>query len=1097
MQLRFASSLLLIAFAVQFLSVLPPAARAADPLAETWQTGYQGEDARRSHVLGYWQFKPEKPTADSSSRGHDLTLAGAKAVGEGKFDGALESFAGWPVIDKRHAAFVASSPALSPRGAFTVEMWIKPKPELTPNLSPVLMDKKYVAHTDYQFRLTTADKSGARRMQVFLGFGDGSETYFSEPFTAGDAWQHVAFAYDAAGEVRFYRNGAPLGGQTKSGRAAVAPGKHVLSIGDRVGSNYAGFPGLIDEVRICEGALEFRPVAVEFAAQRKAWLRMEQAQPIGVVVRNLSKSAADKLTLVLSLEGLGEKTIDVPPLAAGKTHRIDYPLDTSLRPDTYRLKARLEMPGEPPLVSEESTELAIVPRPLVRMPVMMWGLGSPEAVNKELPRLKDLGFTHCLGGRADYGNIWQAKEPVPPENPERIAATREMLDHCLANDFSIAFALSPGHWLKDRKDLQRVDRNGKPNAARPDVNAALPGLEEFCYNVGASIAQTYDAYPAWQAVLVNTETRDSSQVSFSDFDRQRYRKHSGRDIPEEVVVKNGVEWGKLKNFPVDRVIADDHPILEFYRWFWTVGDGWNGLNTAVHRGIHSTGRDDVWTWFDPSIRAASIGGSGGEVDVLSQWTYTNPDPLRIGYFCDEVFAMAANSPQRPGVMKMTQLFWYRTQSAPQKQGTATIANPFDDHDPDAAYITISPMHLRESFWTKIARPVRGIMYHGWQALVPTNSPSGYRYTNPDTKEEFRRLHRDVLAPLGPTLLQLADHPSDVAYLDSFTSQMFARRGSYGYSGDEAYLTLLHAQLQPRVIYEEQLLRDGLDQFKLLILCNCDVLTKGIVEKIHAFQQRGGLVIGDEHLAPAVKPDIRIDRVIRTKKGDVDNAAILAAAKRLRSQLDAKYRRPADSSNPQIVTRLRQSGDSDYLFVVNDHREFGTYVGQHGLVMENGLPSAGDVSMARSAGHVYDLLTNREVNASAKQGGLQWPVKLGPCEGGVFLVTPKAIDAVQIQAAESVAAGNRLPITIAVVDSSGSPVPAAIPLDVEISDPAGRRAEFSGFHCAADGKLDLELNLAANDLPGVWQIRTRELASGSTAAAYFRLQATAPDAGEQQ
>ena len=39
---------------------------------------------------------------------------------------------------------------------------------------------------------------------------------------------------------------------------------------------------------------------------------------------------------------------------------------------------------------------------------------------------------------------------------------------------------------------------------------------------------------------------------------------------------------------------------------------------------------------------------------------------------------------------------------------------------DAAYITISPMHLRESFWTKIARPVRGIMYHGWQALVPTD-----------------------------------------------------------------------------------------------------------------------------------------------------------------------------------------------------------------------------------------------------------------------------------------------------------------------------------------------------------------------------------------
>jgi hypothetical protein len=129
-----------------------------------------------------------------------------------------------------------------------------------------------------------------------------------------------------------------------------------------------------------------------------------------------------------------------------------------------------------------------------------------------------------------------------------------------------------------------------------------------------------------------------------------------------------VDWTKLKDFPKDRVIPDDHPLLRYYRWFWTVGDGWNSLHSAVHRGIHSTGRDDVWTWFDPAIRAPSLGGSGGEVDVLGQWTYTNPDPLRVGCFADELFSMAANSPQHPRVMKMTQLFWYRSQTAPKTKG---------------------------------------------------------------------------------------------------------------------------------------------------------------------------------------------------------------------------------------------------------------------------------------------------------------------------------------------------------------------------------------------------------------------------------------------
>ncbi|MEQ1851336.1 MAG: hypothetical protein ABMA01_07060, partial [Chthoniobacteraceae bacterium] len=693
---------------------------------------------------------------------------------------------------------------------------------------------------------------------------------------------------------------------------------------------------------------------------------------------------------------------------------------------------------------------------------------------------------HCLGGGADYGEIWEAKKPVPPFADARTVDTKEMLDFALANDFGIAFALSPGHWLKDRKELQRVDRNGKPYASRPDVNAALPGLAEFCFNVGASVAQNYDAFPAWRAVLINTEVRDSSQVSFSDFDREAYRKFAGTEIPPEVMIKNGVEWGRLKDFPADRVIPDDHPVLKYYRWFWTAGDGWNALHTAVHRGIHSTGRDDVWTWFDPAIRAASIGGSGGEVDVLGQWTYTNPDPLCIGYFTDEMFAMATNSPQHPRVMKMTQLFWYRSQTAPRKAGAESIASPFDDHDPDAAYITISPMHLRESFWTKLARPVSGIMYHGWQALVPTDSTGGYRYTHPDTKEEFRRLHRGVLEPLGPALLQVGECRSDVAFLDSFTSQMFARRGSYGYSSDEAYLTLLHAQLQPEVIYEEQLLQRGLEGFKVLVLADCDVLTAGVAKRIQDFQRRGGIVVGDGNLAPAIVPDIRIPKVVRVKKGPADKAALLANAAKLRAMLDPKYQRVLDSTNPEIVIRRREASGSDYVFVVNDHREAGSYVGQHGLVMENGLPSEAEIALVRPEGRVYDLVAGREVTASAVKGMLRWPVKLGPGEGGVFLVTPAAIASVKLDGPDSARAGETAKIAIAIAGESGAAIPAVFPLRVEITDPAGRDAEFTGYHAAKNGRLDLSIDIAPNDTPGVWQIRVRELASGREAVRHFRV-----------
>jgi hypothetical protein len=476
--------------------------------------------------------------------------------------------------------------------------------------------------------------------------------------------------------------------------------------------------------------------------------------------------------------------------------------------------------------------------------------------------------------------------------------------------------------------------------------------------------------------------------------------------------------------------------------------------------------------------------------VLSQWTYTNPDPLRIGYFADELFAMAANSPQHPQVMKMTQLFWYRTQSAPQKAGPEHVASPFDDHDPDAAYITISPMHLRESFWTKLARPVRGIMYHGWQALVPTQSVGGYRYTNPDTKEEFRRLHRTVLEPLGPALLKMGDPPSDVAFLDSFTAQMFARRGSYGYSGDDTYRMLLHAQLQPQVIYEEQVLQPALDRYKVLVLAACDVLPASVVKRIQEFQQHGGLVIGDDDLAPAIRPDVRLPKITRTKQANEDKAAILAAAAELRRALDARYTRAMECSNPEIVPRRRTAGAGECVFVVNDHRDFGSYVGQHGLVMENGLPSSGDIALNRPAGHVYDLVASREVPVALREKKLHWTASLGPCDGRAYLVTPQPIAAVKITAPATAAPEGEVKVAVEIADPAGRRVDAVIPVQVEITDPAGRPAEFSGYHAAESGRLELRLQIAPNDATGVWQIHARELASGQEASVYVRVQAVA-------
>jgi hypothetical protein len=1058
---------------------------AAESLADDWRQEYSATDAQASHVIALWQFQEGKELEDSSKHGHTLTLHGAKTTPDGKFGVGLQSFPGWPIEDKRHAAVAAAHPSLSPDGPFTIDMWLKPAANLPERGLCYLLCKKYVSNNDYQLLLPPVEGS-KRRLQLVLGFGADSEAFSSNPVDwPADIWQHVAVTYDGAGSVNFYRNGARIGGRVSAARKSISPGPLPLSIGDRTGSNYGGFAGVLDQVRISKGVREFSPLKLEFTAERSTYVRMEPAPKFLLTLRNLQSTPLGDVQLTLTGSGT-PRTLAIQTLEAGASHTVSVPFDTSLRPDVYELRALAEVPGTPPMFSEDTLRVTLVPRPLpYRMPVMMWGIGSPSSVREELPRLKALGFTHCLGFGADYSAIWEAGKPIPANTPATIAATHEMLDIALANDFAIGATLYAGYFLKQRPELARVDREGKPYK-RHDCNASMPGLVEFCQNVGQSVGQTYGHHPAFQAALVNSEVRDDSQVSFSAFDQEAYRKFAGRDIPEQVVSKSGVSWNTIKGFPANRVLPDDDPLLAYYRWFWTVGDGWNGLHSALDRGLKTSGRQDIWTWYDPSIRVPSIAGSGGEVDVLSQWTYTEPSSLRVGYFADELFAMAALSPKKQRVMKMTQLFWYRSTSAPIGKGANRVTSPFEDHDPDAAYISIAPMHLRESFWTKLARPVSGLMYHGWSSLVPTDGTHAYKFTQPDLQTEFRRLHRDVLEPLGPTLLQVPDRRSDVAYLESFTSQMFAHRGSYGYYNDEAYLTLLHAQLQPAVVYEQTIQRQGLDGYRILVLMDCDVLPESVATRILEFQSKGGLIIGDANLAPAIKPDMILPRYTRSKKAAADKAMLLANAAKLRATLDSLYQRPVESTNPEIVTRLRTARSSDYVFVVNDRREAGDYVGQHGLVQDIGLPSDGELRLRRESGHVYDLTARRAVQASAHDGQLVWPVMLGPCDGNVFLVTERPIEQILIETPDDVPLGKSCDCRVTVADADGKAVDAVIPLRVEILDPHGRPAEFTGYFGADLGRLECTLDFASNDSFGVWTIRVQELASGLTKNRYVRV-----------
>ncbi len=1063
--------------AVACLLVAVALASAAERKEKPWERPYSGEEATGDAVLALWQFDQGAETTDASGKGRDLKLRGQSRIAkDGRFGSCLECFAA-PEDKPEGAQVMKLDTALSPKGAFTAELWLKPKPEMADLRTAWLLDCKYFnyakdipqANTGY---LLLLQRSGEKwRPTVMLGFGKDSESYQAKPVElAAGAWRHLAFTYDGEGTVRILLDGKDIGGGTTAGRGAIEPTRYALTVGGRYGSIHHGTPAFFDQVRIARG-ITMRSLAVTIATAdgRTAFYRMERASPLLVTLtNNTGRTLTDG---VCRIAFGGDREVSLPHLPPKGTCVVEVPVDTSLRPDSYELKVAVAAKGDgKAFEAEETAAVVIVPRPLPnQMPVVMWGGGDFET-------LKDIGFTHQLVHLADYQKVWDAGRPLRPDEVSALDTRREMLNRHLAEGVGAALTVAPGRFAAKQEGFQRINRAGKPYE-QTDVCALNPRVRAFSYNVGATIANAFGHFPALQAALIHSEVRGHTNVCWHDYDKAAFREATGADIPRIVSTKSVGHYSGITGFPKNRIVPDDDPILTFYRWFWERGDGWNGLHTRVHDGLKSTGRDDLWTWYDPAVRVPSKWGSGGGVDILSQWTYCYPDPIKIGQATDELFAMAAGRPGQQ-VMKMTQIIWYRRQTAPELPKDESRKAQWEKDIPDARFVTIAPDHMREAFWSKISRPIRGIMYHGWGSLVPAKHGS-YRFTNPETRGVLTQLIRDVVRPLGPTLLQVPDREADVAILESFASQVYAQRGTWGWSHTweaDVHLVCQWAQLQPRILYEEHILRDGLDGIRVLVMPCCDVLPESVYRKIADFQRRGGILVADEHLAPALDPDILIMSRKRSGKADEDKAALHGMAAMLRQELDTVYQRYGESDNPDVVVRFRRYRDTDYLFALNDKRTFGDYVGHHGRVMEKGLPATATLLIRRPNGHVYDLVRHEAVEAETTEDGLRLKADFGPTEGKLLMIAERPITGLRVLAPRRARLGGRVRIHIAVL-SGLRPIRAVVPLRVEILDPQGRPAEGTGYYGALEGRQTVTLDLAANDLPGEWTLLVQELASG--------------------
>lgn len=791
-------------------------------------------------------------------------------------------------------------------------------------------------------------------------------------------------------------------------------------------------------------------------SSRKAFVRNEQNAFLKVSVKAV-KGDLSNLELTGTVAGFPIDPRKADKLGSGETKEFCIPVETRLNVGKYPIDLTLKSEGlEKP--AKTTGQLLIGPELHDRMPVLCWGYFPFHH-----RAIQELGFTHAVQ------HWWRSAS---------------YCDEMLFDGVRGAV-----HYTFLKKNLANMPqrRMMKSRNPYPVVNVAHPEVREAAVKLAGEWGEKYADYPAIEGVLLNSEVRDSTKVSFDPHSREAFQNFAGFPIPPEAESKDGVHYSAIRDFPLSRIISDKDHVLTFYKWFWRNGDGYNTLNSQMDEASRAGFKRPIWTFYDPAVRVPPIWGSGGNVDYLNHWVYATPDPMNIGVVTSELQAMADGNP-RQGIMNMTQIITYRSSVAP--------VNMHPDNEPawtkefpNASYVTLAPDMMRIAIWVQLSRHTNGILFHGLDSLLQNPHSSkkkdvGYQCTNHETASVVKDMLFRVVKPLGPVLKRVPEREREVAVLESFASAIFAQRSTWGWKGwpFEVHLAMLWANLAPQVVYDETILRDKLDGVKVLVMPCCDVLTESVYNVIADFQRKGGIIVGDEYLVPALTPDITLDEYTRIGDPEKDKAALQKIGGGLRDRLAPYYRPYVQTSNPDLVTWVRSSGSADYLFVVNDKRTFGDYFGPFGKVMEKSVDNEGTVTIRRAdTAVIYDPINRCEVPFEVKDGEtVIRTVHDRNSIGKLFLLLPEKIGKVKLDMPSSAKKGETVQLNVSIETESGKLLKSIHPVQIDVLDSEGNATCDTTSAALEDGSYSQSLTIPLNAASGEWKIKVTDLASGKTA-----------------
>jgi len=763
-----------------------------------------------------------------------------------------------------------------------------------------------------------------------------------------------------------------------------------------------------------------------------------------------------------------------------------------VRTGEYVLKV-VALVGGAELAASEPVLVARRPAP-DRFEVCLWSVGATDCTY-----YFDHGFTIAGGPGSVYHTAADAPHQI------------RYLDDRLAR--GVYAMVTPCGGIR-RRELKGVDPEAEDVAykgagrnADRYFNPFSPIVERVRSETNREFMRLFGFHPAVRIAFINSEVVDD--LWLDNLNRE------GIEITRRTLGFTRDEIGD-PNFVAPGVISDDDRGYRFQKYVYTIGNGLSYANRRASEDIKQA-RPDVLVLTDPYRQVTYLNMFPG-IDIVSTWTYTNNDP-KLMLYVETLRAVTRGTGQQwsesvtllnyPGTIAPRSLF------AGSSAANGTVTDP--QH---RGWMLMGPDRCKEVSWIVLSRAPKMIGYYFGSPCDPQ------RYSAPEdqfrvphaTSDAIKELSDRVFQPYGPLITRLSVAPRRIAVLSSQASRLYGKYPrTIGYPNEQIYgfySVLAMAHLDADVVFDEQIESGALKDYDVLAMPFCGVVTKRMYDEILAFVQRGGLVLADASLGPAIpgavkfdfdfsyRPKVSADAIesgvtyadwddhlnpdtaaLAKAKGvtaEEDQKIMESYARQLRERLAGKVEPTVWTDSPRALVNVLEKDGVRYLVLINDHRAYDDRTGPFKAIMAKLLPQTVAVSIrASDTLFAYDMLERRALDVSRQGDTLTFRVALDALGGKIIALWPAAPDTISVQTPDGIARGDEGELVIAIQERSGAPLRGLQPVQVAVLDPGGRDTEYSGYYCAENGRLAIPFRPASNDRSGEWKVHVEDLTAGLT------------------